>query len=150
MHDRGDRDRPDDFAVAPLAHERRKTRALRGDTGVPRERVSVKPFTKNSVPSVVTKEGMRRYTVTAPLITPTTPAASTPASRASHTGAPASLAKCMMNGANAKTMPAERSISPPIMSMISPQAMIATGAMNCERFSRLALVSRKSWLAVSK
>ena len=47
-------------------------------------------------------------------------------------------------------MPAERSISPPIISMISPQEMIAAGAMNCDRFSRLALLSRKSWLALSK
>ncbi len=114
------------------------------DTGVPREMVNVRPLMKNSVPSVVTNEGIRRYTVTAPLINPTTPAATTPAISAIHVGAPASCAKCMMNGANANTMPAERSISPPIINMISPHAMIATGAMNCDRFSRLALVSRKS------
>ena len=105
-----------------------------GETGVPREIVSVRPFTKNNVPSVVTKEGMRRYTVTAPLIRPTRPAAITPIMIASHAGTPASMAKYMMKGANAKTIPAERSISPPIISMISPKAMIATGAMNCERF----------------
>ena len=62
---------------------------------------------------------------------------------------PASSAKCIMNGANANTMPAERSISPQIISMISPHAMIAAGAMNCDRFSRLAPVSRKSGLAIS-
>ena len=47
-------------------------------------------------------------------------------------------------------MPAERSISPPIINMISPLAMIAAGATNCDRFCRLAPVSRKSALALSK
>ena len=34
-----------------------------------------------------------------------------------------------------------------IISMISPQAMIAAGAMYCDRFCRLAALSRKSRLA---
>ncbi len=37
-----------------------------------------------------------------------------------------------------------------IISMISPQAMIATGAMYCDRFCRLASDSRNALLALSK
>ncbi len=113
-------------------------------TGVPREIVSVMPLMRNSVPSVVTNEGSRRYTVTAPLTKPMTAAQIRPATTASHIGAPASLAKTIMNGANANTMPADRSMSPPIISMIFPNAMISTGAMNCVRLTRLAFDSRKS------
>ncbi|SAK62835.1 hypothetical protein AWB82_03247 [Caballeronia glebae] len=104
------------------------------------------PLMRKSVPSVVTNEGRRRNTVTAPFTKPMIAAATRPAITASHIGAPASFANTIMNGANANTMPAERSMSPPIISMISPNAMIATGAMYCDRLTRLALLSRKSWL----
>ena len=59
-----------------------------GVTGVPREIVSVKPFTRNSVPSVVTNDGTRSTTVTTPFTTPTRPAASSPSSSARTTGMP--------------------------------------------------------------
>ncbi len=120
-----------------------------GVTGVPFDIVSVSPFTRNNVPSVVTKDGTRSSSVTTPLMQPITPAAITPSRSAGNAGTPAWVAKYITNGAKAKTMPAERSISPPIISMISPHAMIAAGATNCDRFSRLAPVSRKSWLAFS-
>ena len=76
--------------------------------------------------------------------------ASSPSSRPTGTGSPATVAKCITNGAKAKIMPAERSISPPIISMISPNEMIAAGAMNCDRFCRLAELSRKSRFSASK
>jgi hypothetical protein len=101
--------------------------------GVPRETVSVMPLMRKSVPSVVTNEGNRSHTVTAPFTKPMIAAATSPASTAIHMGAPASFANTIMNGANANTMPAERSMSPPIINMISPNAMIATGAMNCDK-----------------
>ncbi len=102
------------------------------------------PFSRNSVPSVVTKDGMPSTTVTTPLTSPTSAEAPTASSSPTSAASPASTAKCMMNGANAKIMPADRSISPPIISMISPQAMMVQGATNCDRFTRLGLEPRKS------
>ena len=48
----------------------------------------------------------------------------------------------MMNGASAKTMPAERSISPQMSSMISPLAMMTGAEMNCDSVCRLARVMK--------
>ena len=111
---------------------------------MPCDIVSVSPFTRKSVPSVVTKDGTRSSSVTQPLTQPDTPQRQPRlATGPAQTGAPAAAAKYMTNGASAKTMPAERSISPPIINMISPQAMIAAGATNCDRFSRLALVEQE-------
>ena len=120
-------------------------------TGEPREIVRVKPLSRNNVPSVVTNDGTSSRTVISPLTRPTSaaaapaPAAATPSDRQARLR----CAKCIMNGASAKTMPADRSISPQISSMISPQAMIAEAAMNCDRVSRLASV-RKLALAAWK
>ncbi len=102
------------------------------------------------VPSVVTKLGTRSSRVTAPLTSPTRALATSPSSSPTNGGSPATTAKCITNGAKAKIIPADRSISPPIISMISPSEMIAAGATNCDRFSRLARDSRKSRSTLSK
>src|SRR5713226_4205831 len=54
-----------------------------------------------------------------------------------------------MKGANAKTMPAERSISPQISSMTSPAEMIAVAAANWETVRMLFCV-KKFWLETWK
>ena len=83
------------------------------------------------------KEGTPNHTVTAPLAKPMNAAAAMARTTASRSGIPASSAKRMLNAVRANTMPTERSISPRIMSMTSPAAMIAAAAMNCARVRRL-------------
>ncbi len=72
-----------------------------GWTGKPPEIVNVKPLMRKSMPSVVTKEGRRKSVVIAPLTSPTTPAARSPAMTASQIGRPAAAAKYMTNGVSA-------------------------------------------------
>ena len=54
-----DEQRPQDFAVPPCAENPREPRTAGRATGVPCDIVSVSPFTRNNVPSVVTKDGTR-------------------------------------------------------------------------------------------
>ena len=71
MHDGDDEQRPQDLAVAPGAHDLRQQRPSRRAGRRAAEIVSVKPLTRNSVPSVVTKDGIDSSTVTTPLTRPT-------------------------------------------------------------------------------
>ena len=87
---------------------------------------------------MVTKDGTRSATVISPFTNPTSPAPTSASSSASTSGNPAAAASCIRNGASANTLPADRSISPQISSMISPQAMMAEAAMNCDSVSRFA------------
>ena len=76
-----------------------------GETGAPCEIVSVKPLMRNSVPSVVTKDGTRSFTVIAPLTRPISPDATSASRIAITSGMPACWPKYMTNGASAKTCP---------------------------------------------
>jgi hypothetical protein len=99
-------------------------------TGKPCEIVNVKPFSKKSMPSVVTNDGTLRTTVTKPLMRPTAAHAIRATITPTMSGRPASQVKYMMNEARAKTLPTERSISPQIISITSPAAMMAVTAVN--------------------
>ncbi len=115
--------------------------------GNPREMVSVTPVIRNSIPSVVMKEGTLRRMVMSPIIRPIRAHAASASRIDKTTGMPARLAYPMMNGAKAKVWPTERSISREISSMISPQARITGEAMNCDSVSRLALVRKLALVA---
>jgi hypothetical protein len=56
---------------------------------VPREIVSVTPFTRNRVPSVVTNDGTCNSTVTRPFASPIAPLAARATSSAGSSGRPA-------------------------------------------------------------
>ena len=66
--------------------------------GKPSEIVSVKPFRKNNMPSVVMNDGTPEMTVMRPFTRPTTPAPSRASTTATGSGSPASVPKYMRNG----------------------------------------------------
>ena len=111
--------------------------AARRVAGKPREIVSVRPVIRNSVPSVVTKDGTPSLTVMSPIDEPDQPRRpQRDDDRQDHRQAERWRRNTSRKGASAKTWPTDRSISPQISSMISPQAMMTGAATNCDTVCR--------------
>jgi hypothetical protein len=97
-------------------------------TGWASEMIRTSPPSPSSIPSVVMNDETPITSQKKPLMSPITAQQARARIRLTTSGRPSSLNWKNISGANRKTDPIERSISPATISITSPAARIANGA----------------------